>query len=82
MQKYFNIIYAVLLVGLATFVIKTQLFGEVADVKENLQAQSESMDKLQEDIRAIVDGINTQLQASQQAAQGQLNVPASQETGQ
>lgn len=77
MQKYFNIIYAALLVGLAIFVIKVQLFGEVADVKKSLQAQTETMDQLQTDITAIVDGINEQLQANQQ--QQQLTVPSSEQ---
>lgn len=66
MQKYFNIIYTALLIGLLVFVIKTQLFGEVASVKQSLDEQSASMDELQGDIRAIVDGINAQIQATQQ----------------
>lgn len=66
MQKYFNIIYTVLLIGLLVFVIKTQLFGEVASVKKSMEEQSASMDELQGDIRAIVDGINAQIQATQQ----------------
>jgi len=64
MQKYFNIIYAVLLVGLTVFVIRIQLFGQVASVQKSLDSQSETMDQLQEDIAAIVSAINRQLQAN------------------
>ncbi len=66
MQKYFNIIYTALLIGLLVFVIKVQLFGEVGSVKESLSAQSETMDQLQGDITAIVDGINAQIQAGRE----------------
>lgn len=70
MQKYFNIIYAALLIGLAVFAVRVQLFGTVDNVKKSLDAQAATMDELQGDIAAIVDAINRQIQASQQQ-QGQ-----------
>lgn len=70
MQKYFNIIYAALLIGLAVFAVRVQLFGTVDNVKKSLDAQAATMDELQGDIAAIVDAINRQIQAGQQQ-QGQ-----------
>ena len=66
MQKYFNIIYAAVLIGLVVFVIRIQLFGQVADVRESLDSQAQTMNDLQGDIEAIVGAINKQIQASQQ----------------
>ncbi|MBI2050653.1 MAG: hypothetical protein HYT31_02510 [Parcubacteria group bacterium] len=66
MQKYFNAIYAAVLIGLVVFVVKIQLFGQVADVQSSLDSQAETMNQLQGDIEAIVGAINKQIQAGQQ----------------
>jgi len=54
------------LIGLVVFVIRIQLFGQVADVRESLDSQAQTMNDLQGDIEAIVGAINKQIQASQQ----------------
>ena len=80
MQKYFNIMYAAVLLGLIVFVVKVQLFGQVDNVKESLDAQVQTMDQLQGDIMNIVDAINRQIQAGQQ--QPQNGAPPSESGGQ
>ena len=75
MQKYFNIIYTILLVVLIAFVVKIQLFDEVNDVQKSLDRQAQTMDQLQGDIQNIVSAINQELQ-SNAAAQGQTAPPA------
>ncbi|MDZ4221363.1 MAG: hypothetical protein U1C18_00645 [Patescibacteria group bacterium] len=75
MQKYFNIIYTILLVVLIAFVVKIQLFDEVNDVQKSLDRQAQTMDQLQGDIQNIVSAINQELQSSA-AEQGQTPPPA------
>ena len=75
MQKYFNIIYTILLVALIAFVVKVQLFDGVNDVQKSLDRQAETMDQLQGDIQNIVGAINQELQSSA-AGQGQTPSPA------
>ncbi len=75
MQKYFNIVYAILLVALIAFVVKVQLFDEVNDVQKSLDSQAHTMDQLQGDIQNIVSAINQELQSSG-ARQGQTPPPA------
>jgi len=65
MQKYINIIYAVILIGLVVLVVRIQLFGQIDSVKESLHTQAVTMEDLQGDIETIANAINRQLQASQ-----------------
>ena len=76
MQKYFNLFYGIVLLGLIVFVIKLQLFNQVNAVQKSLSAQEQTVGELRADVANIVTALNEQINANADQAAPAGSAPA------
>ncbi|MBU2524646.1 hypothetical protein KKG71_05655 [Patescibacteria group bacterium] len=79
MKNYLNIACVVVIVSLTVFIVKTQIFDEIVDIKKSLSAQSVVIEEVRLDIVSIVNAVNETGNITFNNLQPSTQAPATQE---